>query len=157
MRQVFFLLISCSCISPDSYVSCSNWAQVSGPKQQNMAAVPTTMFEPRYGLGAVSLLENRAMPCMTEEQLALRDSGESSSRLDSTQGDQFIMVLGGDTYVGSTGQKEGSYINDVWSFRGELKSFADPNPSIMNPSRIHHHLSFIYPSFIQRCRILVNN
>ena len=96
----------------------SNWAQVSGLKQQNIAKVPDTMFTPRYGLGAVALLENMPLPCMTSEQIALRNSGEASSRVDSAQGEQYVLVLGGDTYLGETGQREGGYMNDVWSFRG---------------------------------------
>ena len=112
-----FLLIQILLILP-AMVHSSNWAQISGPKQQNIASVPTTMFSPRYGLGAVDLLENRALPCMTAKQIALRNSGEASSRVDSTQGEQYILVLGGDTYLGNTGQREGGYMNDVWSFRG---------------------------------------
>ena len=96
----------------------SNWAQVSGPKQQNTAKVPKTLFSPRYGMAAVALLENAPLPCLTPEQVAALEAGEPSSRVDTAKGYQKILVMGGDTYIGGTGQHEGGYLNDVWAFGG---------------------------------------
>ena len=99
-------------------VEAANWAQVSGPKQQNVAKVPKTLFRPRYGMAAVALLENAPLPCLTPEEVAALDAGETASRVDTREGYQKILVMGGDSYIGGTGQKEGGYLNDVWAFRG---------------------------------------
>ena len=67
--------------------SAANWAQVSGPKQQNAAAVPKTMFSPRYGMAAVALLENAPLPCLSPEELRALDRrlAQQTQLLDELQ------------------------------------------------------------------------
>ena len=124
-------------------VEAANWAQVSGPKQQNSAKVPKTLFSPRYGMAAVALLENAPLPCLTPEEIAALDAGEPASRVDTREGYQKILVMGGDSYIGGTGQHEGGYLNDVWAFRGaQWETYMSP--------LANHWRGYPMPTFVSK-------
>ena len=52
----------------------SNWAQVSGPKQQNTAKVPALLLA-SMRMATSALLENAPPPCLTPEEIAMLEAG----------------------------------------------------------------------------------
>ncbi len=69
----------------------ANWAQLSGPKEQNNAKQSSSVFRHRWGHAMVSYYDQR-------------------------RNEKALIVFGGDTYDPATGI--GALNNDVWKTRG---------------------------------------